>query len=262
MDLECPPFGCVAALIGGFSFIMSNIQVFNYNGSNITFSNENGVMLNATEMARTFGKTTKDFLRNQSTQDFISALSSVRQILPTEIVIVKQGGANQGTWFHEDLAIEFARWLSPMFAIWCNDHIKELLKKGYTSTSDMTDKEIIAEAFIRIQRNLDELKSENQNLKSQLRLLRTPTARKRMKATADNNNIEEFLEFIGIQPASDGNGKWVSMRELMNSYDDFCKSGKKSASSSKRIGRTLKSKGYARQHKRDGSWYLIAVKMF
>lgn len=249
------------ALIGGFSFIMSNLQVFRYNGSNITFSTENGVMVNATEMARTFGKTTKDWLRNQSAQDFISALSSVRQIRPTELVSIKQGGANQGTWFHEDVAIEFARWLSPMFAIWCNDHIKELLKKGYTSTIGMTDKEIIAEAFIRIQRNLDELKSENQNLKSQLRLLRTPTARKRMKATAENNSVEEFLNHIGIQPANNGNGKWVSMRELMDSYDDFCKSENKASTNSKRIGRTLRSKGYERQHKRDGSWYLIAVKM-
>lgn len=33
---------------------------------------------------------------------------------------------------HEDVALEFARWLSPMFAIWCNDRIKELLTKGHT----------------------------------------------------------------------------------------------------------------------------------
>lgn len=28
---------------------------------------------------------------------------------------------------HEDVAIEFARWLSPLFSIWCNDRIKELI---------------------------------------------------------------------------------------------------------------------------------------
>lgn len=32
---------------------------------------------------------------------------------------------------HEDVALEFARWLSPMFAIWCNDRIKELLTEGH-----------------------------------------------------------------------------------------------------------------------------------
>lgn len=43
-----------------------------------------------------------------------------------------QGGGIQGTWMHEDVALEFARWLSPAFAIWCNDRIKELLKNGST----------------------------------------------------------------------------------------------------------------------------------
>ena len=33
---------------------------------------------------------------------------------------------------HEDVAIEFARWLSPAFSIWCNDKIKELLTTGKT----------------------------------------------------------------------------------------------------------------------------------
>lgn len=28
---------------------------------------------------------------------------------------------------HEDVALEFARWLSPRFAIWCNDRVKELI---------------------------------------------------------------------------------------------------------------------------------------
>lgn len=35
---------------------------------------------------------------------------------------------------HEDAALEFARWLSPKFAIWCNDRIKELLLTGHTET--------------------------------------------------------------------------------------------------------------------------------
>lgn len=35
---------------------------------------------------------------------------------------------------HEDVALEFARWLSPAFTIWCNDRIKELLQYGMTAT--------------------------------------------------------------------------------------------------------------------------------
>ena len=110
-------------------------SIFNFHGSEVTFKNENGtVMVNATEMAKHFGKTPKDWTRTKQSQEFINSLSAVRQICITGLIIVKQGGnSEQGTWMHEDVAIEFARWLSPVFAIWCNDRIKELLTKGSTS---------------------------------------------------------------------------------------------------------------------------------
>lgn len=113
----------------------STSSIFSFHGSYVTFKNEDGtVMVNATEMAKHFGKTPKDWTRTKQSQEFINSLSAVRQICITGLIIVKQGGnGEQGTWMHEDVAIEFARWLSPVFAIWCNDRIKELLTKGSTS---------------------------------------------------------------------------------------------------------------------------------
>ncbi|WP_290101151.1 KilA-N domain-containing protein [Duncaniella muris] len=112
----------------------SENQIFQYNGSPISFQKGNSVMVNATEMAKPFGKLAKDWLSNKSTKEFISTLSAVRTIPLTDLVVVRQGGnVEQGTWLHEDVAVEFARWLSPTFAIWCNDRIKELLTKGRTS---------------------------------------------------------------------------------------------------------------------------------
>lgn len=120
---------------------MNNIQnlnkVFEYNGCPVTFCSGDNVMINATEMAKPFGKTTKDWLRTKQAQEFIDSLSAVRHISLTGLIKIKQGGndkSSQGTWMHEDVAIEFARWLSPQFAIWCNDRIKELLKYGVTAT--------------------------------------------------------------------------------------------------------------------------------
>ena len=112
-------------------------QVFNYNGSPISFSMGEVTMVNATEMAKPFGKTAKDWLRTKQTQEFIEALSSVRQICPSQLVTAVKGNSGQfeqGTWMHEDVALEFARWLSPEFAIWCNDRIKELMRYGLTAT--------------------------------------------------------------------------------------------------------------------------------
>lgn len=118
---------------------MENIVTYEYNGLPISFENGNTKMVNATEMAKVFGKFAKDWLVNKNTKEFLDELSAVRRIPLTELVTISQGGVNQGTWMHEDVAIEFARWLSPKFAIWCNDRIKELAKYGMTATQTTID---------------------------------------------------------------------------------------------------------------------------
>lgn len=106
---------------------MNALTTFSYAGSKITFANESGVRVNATQMAKPFGKRPVDWLKHQTSQDFIAALSEVRKITSADLVrVIKGGNGEQGTWMHEDVALEFARWLSPKFAIWCNDRIKEL----------------------------------------------------------------------------------------------------------------------------------------
>lgn len=128
---------------------MVNYQDFTYNGNKITFSFKDEVCVNATKMAKAFGKRPNDWLGLQATKDFLRCLSDTKQVCITALVITKRGnysdGTEQGTWFHKDVAIEFARWLSPLFAIWCNDRILELLTKGSVSlpthVSDMTPTE-------------------------------------------------------------------------------------------------------------------------
>lgn len=110
-------------------------QIFQYNGSPITFQKGDSVMVNATEMAKPFGKLVGDWLRLKATTEFTEALSADMHIPISALIQVVKGGNNeQGTWLHEDVALEFARWLSPSFAIWCNKRIKELLQYGMTAT--------------------------------------------------------------------------------------------------------------------------------
>jgi phage antirepressor YoqD-like protein len=135
---------------------MVNVNKFSYQGSIITFQLGNGeVMTNATEMAKAFNKTPKDWLRTGPALEFINALSSVRHISTTELVIVRQGGDFQGTWMHEDVALEFARWLSPSFAIWCNDHIKQMLRTGQTSLGSISEDQRILQAMQILQQRVE-----------------------------------------------------------------------------------------------------------
>lgn len=115
---------------------MDKIKVFNYNGSNITFSSENGVMVNATEMVKAFDKRPVDYLRLPSTAILINAIVRKSHISESQLIITKQGSSinGGGTWLHEDIALDFAQWLSVDFKLWCNDRIKELLSYGMTAT--------------------------------------------------------------------------------------------------------------------------------
>ena len=108
-----------------------NVKQFNYLGHTITFDITDGMMINATEMSRAFGKRPAKWLELPSTKEYINTLEAVR--LSDRLIITVNG---VGTWMHEDVAIEFARWLSPKFAIWCNDRIKELLKYGITGSQE------------------------------------------------------------------------------------------------------------------------------
>ncbi|HFB8481576.1 TPA: KilA-N domain-containing protein [Neisseria gonorrhoeae] len=127
-----------------------NVSVLNFGNTPVSFRQDG--FLNATAIASHFGKLPKDYLKSEQTQQYISALAenlSVRRKILTEanqIVIVKRGGSEQGTWLHPKLAIHFARWLNPKFAVWCDEQIEILLngkisdgiKSAKTTADDRT----------------------------------------------------------------------------------------------------------------------------
>jgi len=125
-------------------------SVFKYNGNEICFQTEAGsVMVNATEMAKAFGKVPYEWLRLPETKRFLEALfNSGKSLFEDDAIKTVRGGTNAGTWLHEDVALEFARWLSPAFAIWCNDRIKELLKYGMTATPEALERMITSPELV------------------------------------------------------------------------------------------------------------------
>ena len=146
---------------------MDNSKTFIYEGSPVTFQIGEATMVNATEMAKPFGKQPVFWLNNQYTKGFLKELAELRNLSSADLVRVIKGGNDknaQGTWLHEDVALEFARWLSPQFAIWCNDRIKELMKYGITATPQTIDS-VLADPDNAI-RLLTTLKEERKALKA------------------------------------------------------------------------------------------------
>lgn len=195
---------------------MEQIQIFQYNENPISFQMglENR-MINAAQMAKPFGKKATDFLKTAQTKEFITQLSEVKKINSSDLVKVRYGN-NGGTWLHEDLALEFARWLSPMFGIWCNDRIKELLRFGLTATEEMLLKAATDPGFVlAMMSQIKESHERTIQLEEQNRLLEAQVEQNMSKVQFYDNlqeirqrdeagkiyNVSKIANELGMSPA-------------------------------------------------------------
>ena len=108
----------------------TEVCVFNGNGVSFSFSKENDMMINATEMAKIFGKQVEAFMRNDDTKNFIQAClkSENSRFLGVENEEDLYTSAQKsGTWMHRVLALKFAAWLNSDFEVWVYSTIESLL---------------------------------------------------------------------------------------------------------------------------------------
>ena len=121
-----------------------NQLTLTHHGTPIPFTSSGWV--NLTTMCRAFGTRPYAFLRIPTTKRFVAALdarlgadpgelnASELRINPSEAGEVNtrhsciktvrgRGDVDAGTWAHPYLAIECARWLSPEFAVACNEFL-------------------------------------------------------------------------------------------------------------------------------------------
>ena len=118
------------------------------------------MFFNATQMAKPFEKTPKNFLKLDSTKEYIEALLSLNannesfkgyseSPLKHENLVHIKKGKYGGTWFHNDLALQFGRWLNSFFGVkldkWVMNRFKQEaeqkrkrleLKTGYLPMTD------------------------------------------------------------------------------------------------------------------------------
>lgn len=115
---------------------------FVYNDQKIEFKpNGDNVMVNATQMAKVFGKKVEAFSRNENTINFIneclksenSRFLSVKN--ESDLIDSKQ---KSGTYMHRILALKFAAWLDPAFELWVFYTIDEILNHYYRELRNAT----------------------------------------------------------------------------------------------------------------------------
>lgn len=236
---------------------MDNSKTFIYEGSPVTFQVGEATMVNATEMAKPFGKQPVFWLNNQYTKGFLEEMAELRNLSSADLVRVIKGGNDknaQGTWMHEDVALEFARWLSPRFSIWCNDRIKELMKHGITATPQTIDS-LLADPDNAI-RLLTALKEERKALKE---------ANRRVASLEDSNRAyaSEHRRLLKLKDRTDKimleQAPLVEYAQnVLDSYDTFTTTqiAKEFGMSAQALHKFLNEAGVMFKH--GSQWFLYA----
>lgn len=105
---------------------MSAVIPFHYQGEPVHF--DSGGWINATGVAKRFGKKPAEWLRLPETVKYMGALGRHLNMGESHPLIRSTKGRNGATWLHPKLAVAFARWLDMDFAVWADLHIDALLR--------------------------------------------------------------------------------------------------------------------------------------
>lgn len=123
-----------------------------YRDTEIAFQSQDS-WVNATQMAKAFNKRVNNFLRADRTIEYIAALE--KSVARKSVTVIQGGSATeQGTWMHPDLAMEFARWLSPEFSIWCNRVIRRILS-GQSVEVKKSDIDALCQGFASLAKSVE-----------------------------------------------------------------------------------------------------------
>lgn len=144
----------------------TSIINFDYKGSQISFEKGKNVMVNLTSMAKPFPeKNLTQIINSQEINDYCISLSKLQNYSLADLLIVRRGGNNNGTWAHRLVAIRVAQKLNSDFAVWVDMRIEELLTTGVATVSN--DDEAIAYAMQVLNKRLEESRAEQERLQAE-----------------------------------------------------------------------------------------------
>jgi hypothetical protein len=227
-----------------------------YQEIDVLFSLDETVYINATKVAKNF-KTSKgnpkdvnEWLNSKPTKDYLKALETAKPEIfgYGKLVITRKGGNNHnlmGTWIHKKLIIAFARWLSPDFAVWCDQQIEEILKFQNSQPNQS----------VKTSQNFD-IKSYTQQNKDLIELIKLINSENAitlhyLDKLTQTLNLKSPLELLGI----DLNSYYFIPTELGKFLNKSAVVRTKSVSAlALKINKILEAKGF--QIKINGIWQL------
>jgi hypothetical protein len=107
-----------------------NLVKHDYKGNTIA-QREKDSYVNLTQMCATEGRKVSDYLRQDSTKEYLDALSTIagipaiRDSASTPALVNR---TRQGIWAHPEVAIDCAMWVSVDLRIWANRTLVQIIK--------------------------------------------------------------------------------------------------------------------------------------
>ncbi|HAS40406.1 MAG TPA: DNA-binding protein [Microscillaceae bacterium] len=142
-----------------------------YLGKEIVFTPDGWINATQTMKALTT-KRLDNFIKSKYFTEYVSAFCRYYDLKYEDVVKTIKGnfsksdhsnlGITQGTYFHPDLVVLFARWINPAFGVWCDDIIKQIL----TGEIEIRYKEL--------RQDFDKLEDQRDKLFEDLRLYQRP----------------------------------------------------------------------------------------
>lgn len=109
-------------------------KTFSYNGNDVLFDIKDDVMVNATQLAKIYGKRPNDYLSLPATNQLINAITRKYGIAENQLIRTERGGMSPGTWMHRLIVVDFCQWLDIDLKLWCTEKLDELMRYGMTAT--------------------------------------------------------------------------------------------------------------------------------
>lgn len=171
----------------------TKICIFNDNHITFLLSKDNNMMVNATEMAKAFGKRIDVFLKSDHATEFINALEFTpyggnSEPLKKDQIIQTRG--QSGTYMHRILALKFAAWLSPQFEVWVYSTIERLMFGKYV------EREKSFERTITLRNEMDRLRDKpnksGEDFDRYLEIEREINREKQIRSSLTKESINEM----------------------------------------------------------------------
>jgi len=155
-------------------------KTYDYEGNAVPMTRtKNGIVyVNLTEVAKAFpNKNLTQIVNSQEIKEYCESLSKLQNYSLADLLIVKRGGNDNGTWAHQKIALRVGQKLSSDFAVWVDSRIEELLQVGMTATP-ATLEEMVDNPDLVIE------------MATRLKQLRAENAEKQRKIEADAPKVE------------------------------------------------------------------------